>query len=237
MGHHHKVTTTESVAITNDKETHLSVYVLLPTDLKLSVDHGEAIVRKYLTDHGAASELYDGTNPGPHDDVTPMDVLALNALNAFVGTAPMEPMSALWGKRTAIQNKLAQVRLSHSDVTGLTDDEVRSETDKVSQVLTLIEHTPGWGPTRAAKLLHRLRPGSVPIWDELVGEWYGGWLQPWTDYLQAVFSDVRRETTRDALLAIQGRCCPHLTALRIWDIILWKLKYDSYRSPKPARGV
>ena len=215
----------------------MSDHILLPTGMKVSVDHCAAIVRKYLTDHAAASDLYDGTNPGPHDDVTPMDVLALNALNAFVGTAPMEPMSALWGKRTAIQNKIAQVSLSRSDVTGLTDDEVRSETDKIGQVLTLIEHTHGWGPTRAAKLLHRLRPGLVPIWDELVGEWYGGWAQPWPDYLQAVFSDVRREPTRGALLAIQGRCCPHLSALRIWDIILWKLKYDSHRSPKPARGA
>jgi hypothetical protein len=215
----------------------MRAYVLLPTGLKMSVDHSEAIVRKYLADHAAVSDLYDGTNPGPHDDVTPMDVLALNALNAFVGAAPMDPMAALWGKRTAIQNQIAKVNLSRLDVTDLTGDEVRSETDKVSQVLTLIEHTHGWGPTRAAKLLHRLRPGLVPIWDELVGEWYGCRAQPWPEYLQAVFSDVRREPTRNALHAMQGRCCPHLTALRIWDIILWKLKYDSHRSPKPSMGA
>jgi hypothetical protein len=209
----------------------MSDQILLPKGAGLTIYEAEATVRRYLIDQAAAVELYDRTNPGPHDEVTPTDLLALNALNAFVRTAPMEPMAALWSRRSAIHDLIRRVGLTHADVTSLNDDEVGSEIDKISQVLALIEVTPGWGGggTRTAKLLHRLRPGLVPIWDELVGEWYGGPAQPWPEYLQAVFTDVRRPATKAALSAIQGRCCPFLTALRVWDVLLWKTRYDAGR--------
>jgi len=158
----------------------MSDQILLPKGAGLTIYEAEATVRRYLIDQAAAVELYDRTNPGPHDEVTPTDLLALNALNAFVRTAPMEPMAALWSRRSAIHDLIRRVGLTHADVTSLNDDEVwlRDRQDIPGSGSHRSDARMGWGRYPNCETAPPAPSGLVPIWDELVGEWYGGPAQP-----------------------------------------------------------
>ncbi len=207
-----------------DKKT--DRYVTLPRGRRLSWLDARKVVDKYLKEHSAAFDLYDGTNKRPHDNILEVDLLALNALNAFVGAAPMTPMEALWKNRTAIQRLVAKI--TTTPVEDLSDMMVEAELPKVVAALKEIEKTKWFGGagTRAAKLLHRLRPNIVPIWDALVGEWYRGASQPWREYLRAVYEDVRRPENRRFLKSLRLPTSGKVSILRLWDILLWKMKYD-----------
>lgn len=204
--------------------------VTLPDNTKLDLHVGLEIIKAYLTDQAPVLDLYDGTNPGPHDDVSPVDLLALNALNAFNRTPPMTPMAELWYRAGEIRPYVAVI--TKREISDLSELELKAEIPKIVRALGEIEKTKGYrsGGTRTAKLLHRLRPNIVPIWDVLIGEWYGGSVQSWSGYLHAVASDVRR---RENLLFLKSIPIPspyRLGILRRWDILLWKLRYDRRRS-------
>jgi hypothetical protein len=49
----------------------------LPDHTSLSRQHALQVVQKHFSDHAAVLDLYDGTNQGPHDALTAVDVLAL----------------------------------------------------------------------------------------------------------------------------------------------------------------
>lgn len=206
-----------------------SPQITLPNETKIDSREAGKTVQAYLRDHAAVLDLYDGTNAGPHDDILPVDLLALNALNAYIGTAPMTPMEALWKRAPSIHPYVAAI--TTREIQDLSDSDVKAEIPKIVAALQEIDRTDGYGGggTRTAKVLHRLRPNVVPIWDALVGEWYHGSTQPWDKYLQDVFRDVRRPENLMFLKSIPIPSRYGLGILRRWDILLWKLRYDQRR--------
>lgn len=200
--------------------------ITLPGGRILDWSSGRQIVQAYLDNHAAALDLYDGTNTGPHDEIRPVDLLALNALNAYVGTAPMTPMEALWKRAKMVQPLVAVITVRK--IEDLSTAEAEAEVPRISAALVEIERTHGFGGggTRAAKLLHRLRPNIVPIWDGLIGEWYEGSTQPWPDFLRAVYRSVQDGENMEFLRSLSIPLRYELGALRRWDILLWKLRYD-----------
>jgi hypothetical protein len=167
-------------------------------------------------------DLYDRTNPGPHDDVSAIDVLALNALNAF-RKAPMTPMTSLWVNRGSIAETASAI--TSTDYARLSDAELESELPKVSAALGTIRSCEGVGDVGAAKLLHRLRPNIVPVYDNRIWHsWYADTrLDPsWKTWLRRVYSEVRTPQNRECLARLQGSLDVPLPTLRIWDIILWQ---------------
>jgi hypothetical protein len=213
-------------------DTGTNRYVTLPRGRRLSWQDARRVVDAYLKDHSAALDLYDGTNAGPHDDVSAVDLLALNALNAYVGTAPMTPMEALWKNSATIRPFVAEI--TKDPLEDLTDQAMSAQVPKIAAALLEIEKSRGFGGggTRAAKLLHRLRPNVVPIWDALVGEWYEGSAQPWREYLPAVFSSVRMPENLAFLRSIVVPPPYNLGILRRWDMLLWKLKYEDRKAAR-----
>src|SRR5580658_10522099 len=81
----------------------------LPDGSRLPARRVALILRNYVKDNPAVLDLYDRTNEGPHDEVRPVDLLSLNALNAFIGSAPMTPMTALWRRRREIEVAISSV--------------------------------------------------------------------------------------------------------------------------------
>ena len=193
---------------------------------KIDWSRGAEIMQAYLDNHAAAVDLYDGTNTGPHNEIRQVDLLALNALNAYVGTAPMTPMEALWKRAKLVQPLVAVITPQKFEE--LSEAEVEAQVPKIYAALAEIERTNGFGGggTRAAKLLHRLRPNIVPIWDALIGEWYGGSTQPWPDYLRAVYRSVREGENLEFLKSVSVPLPYEIWTLRRWDILLWRLKYE-----------
>jgi hypothetical protein len=61
----------------------------LPDGTKLSDAEVAKVLQEYQTDCPAVLELFDRTHAGPHDDLRAVDLLSLNALNAFGRAPPM----------------------------------------------------------------------------------------------------------------------------------------------------
>src|SRR5438128_450989 len=75
--------------------------LLLPDGTYLAFDEVLRVVGEYK--RRAVFDLYDRTSEEPHDDVTAVDLLSINALNAFgARTPPMTPMANLWAKRDEV---------------------------------------------------------------------------------------------------------------------------------------
>jgi|SRR5450759_3370868 len=73
-------------------------------------------------------------------------------------------------------------------------------------------------------------PRAGPHLDRFIGEWYGTAEQSWSSYLSAVFRNVRPKPTLSCLKIIQHEHCRFLSLLRVWDILLWKQKFDAQQA-------
>lgn len=136
--------------------------------------------------------LYDDTMIGPHDKFLEIDLLAPGILNAYAGSSAATLISTFWENRIDIENELSEV--THRDCFKLTKDELIFQAEKLCKILDIIDKYKGWGGggTRASKVMHRMRPNIMPIWDIIVGRFYEGAEQEWTDYMLKVFEDIRK---------------------------------------------
>jgi hypothetical protein len=198
----------------------------LPRNQVRSFEEVVTTISNYRKDCPAVIDLFDRTIDGPHDDITPVDVLSLHALEAFGGRVhPMTPLTSLWLERDNITDSVCPV--TKRDIDEITDEEVDSEVPKVAHALRVIDGIKGFGSTSSAKLLHRLRPNVGAIWDSHVQQWYER-KKPrrpsWVDWLRTVYSQVRQDDNRRCLLAVRESLDVCLPLLRIWDIVLWQSK-------------
>src|SRR4051794_33427972 len=132
-------------------EQSTSLVLRLPDGTRLDARLAREVVDSYFAEHAPVLDLYDGTNPGPHDDVLPIDLLALNALNGYFGTAPMTPMSELWQRAAEIRPHIAAITVR--EIFDLTEAELAAEIPKIVRALEEVGKTRGYrsGGTRAAK--------------------------------------------------------------------------------------
>jgi hypothetical protein len=178
----------------------------------------------YQDDCPAVLALYDVTNPGPHDELLPSDLLSINALNAFGRHVfPMTPMTAAWVQRRDIQALITPI--TRRDFEQLTPAEIESELPLLRDALNRIAHVKGFGDMAASKLLHRLRPNIAPIWGSWVGEWYpeSEYKDSWVLWLRRVYADILASENRACLELVRQELPRRLPLQRIWDILLWQL--------------
>jgi hypothetical protein len=197
----------------------------------------EGIFRSYVEEQAAAIDLYDRTMVGPHDEVLAIDILALNALNAFQGGEQMTPMTELWAERTRVSLAISEVTTKNLFFEP-TKEALRVEQGKLIEALNVVDGIKWFGGrtknasgTRTAKLLHRLRPNIAPVWDIRVGGLYqGGAAQPWKSAVPQIHDDIWHnrdilERIRKGAEDLKQTAGVPLSLLRVWDIILWK--YDT----------
>jgi len=196
----------------------------LPDGRRLPYTDVQATVEQYRTAYPAVLDLFDQTNPGPHDEIMAIDLLALNALNAFGG--PIRPMTSMWQQRQEIVQNIPEI--TTAPLENLTEQQIECALPTIDKVIKQIDSVRGFGDTATSKLFHRLRPNVGAIWDSRVEGWYpptgsrggpGSWI-PW---LRTVYSQVREPESRECLQAVQRSLDVPLSLLRIWDIVLWQL--------------
>jgi len=201
----------------------------LPDGRRLTRHEVVGRVHEYATTWPCVFDLYDRPDGGPHDELLPIDLLALNALNGWGGGQPMTAMSEAWVKREEIA---ATVRAISSDPLEVIDEErLDGEAALVATAYKVIGGVYGFGDTTASKLLHRLRPNLAPIWDKRVGQWYDA-KEDWGPWARRIYRHVREPGTVACLLAAREQLGCQLSLLRIWDVLLWQL---SDRTRRPTR--
>jgi len=199
--------------------------LVLPDRRKIPLDQAYEQIKCY---ERMVVALFDRTNTGPHDQLEPIDLLSLNALNAFVGSNPTSAMAELWVKRKRVEAVTAGI--TKQPIESLSDKLLASEISKIAGWFRGVEDIRFWkGGVRSSKLFHRLRPNVGAIWDKKVSSWYPRNINDknWVPWLRRVFHDLRQN--RIALGAIQKRLRsdPEIELFlylpRIWDILLWSL--------------
>lgn len=201
------------------------VMTLYRGNVAISFEKAESSVRNYL-EKSDAVYFYDGTNSGPHNELEIVDLLALNALNAYAGAQPAEVMSNQWAQKDKID--LLIPAITTQNVADLEEHVVEREKKKIQRLLNKIEEARLWGGagTRTAKLAHRLRPNIIPLWDSFVGEWYSGPQQEWPSYLDDSLADIVRNNKELKKLAtlVLEETAVRISIVRVWDIVLWSVK-------------
>jgi hypothetical protein len=201
----------------------------LPDGQLLSFHQCQQVIQDYKEAGSAIIDFYDATIPGPHDLLSACDIMSLIALNPWTQARqnPMGPMTRLWENQSSISGAIADV--PHYPVETLSQMDRARMMEAVARALVRIQRLRiGAGQTVATKLLHRLRPNAVPIWDEFVGKvWYpvefDHGKEDWLPWLSHVYNDVTASTNLACLQELQKTLGGRVSLLRTWDIVLWKL--------------
>jgi hypothetical protein len=197
--------------------------IRLPDGTTLSVDDASATLDDYWTrDAPAVWDLYDNLVPGPKNAITEVDVLAINALNAFSRGAPMTGMTSLWSSqatRDAVEAGLKPITTQPLETLG--DAERKAAAQRLDTVTTLVEREcRGIGPVSASKLIHRTRPALATIWDKRVGRFYDASKQDWAPFHLRVWDDILASAA-GLRAAIQRSVHDTVSLVRAWDVLLW----------------
>jgi hypothetical protein len=158
--------------------------------------------------------------------LTPLDCFAPNLLSLTLRDLHVIPLfqegnsapSALLAAMQRVLDETTPHEPSFVDLATIDDEPLRLirdanfRTDSVSQ----------WTAVTVSKVLHRLRPRLVPVYDSLVRRFYGVSNNPFSFY-RALHADMRANRTMlDDLTA--GRFTPDnrpLSDLRALDIVIW----------------
>ncbi len=193
----------------------------LPMDTDVAFSRAREIVLGY---RASTAQLYDGSNPGPHDDVSEVDVMSLGVLNAFGGGEPSARMGELWDNRDIIPPLVAPI--TRLPLVELDASMRRATAVELDRLLTAVQGIHGLGGgVGASKLIHRLRPNVAPVWDRYAGtEWYGASIS-WTRFIEATYELVLLPENLQELTALMREARSEFNVsvplLRIWDILMW----------------
>ncbi len=197
------------------------------TEKTIEVPHAIELISKakYIS-------WYDTLPPGNTNELEVLDL----AFPAFLGAVPN--FKALLSEKTLQALRIASKALRElpSDVSlaGWPDTEQHRE-----QLLGLFRATTGggnralsgFGPARCTKMLHKKRPALIPIIDSWQLQAWSKPAQSWRtdDMVEVVFNiqkliishaDEFRELAEH--LKSVGRPIPHLSAVRLYDILFWE---------------
>jgi hypothetical protein len=186
----------------------------------------ETHLRTYMNPDGEfAFNTYDRLYDSP-DVLTPLDCFAPNLLSLSLRHIHVIPLfqngnSAPTALLAAMQRVLDETTAEEPAFSGLrTIDEeplhlirdANLRTDSVQQ----------WTAVTVSKVLHRLRPRLVPVYDSLVRGFYGVSNNPFSFY-RTLHADMR--ANRDMLdELVSGKFTPDnrpLSDLRALDIVIW----------------
>lgn len=214
----------------------------IAVDREAAVQHATS----YLTSgHGWAYPSYDGYDAqhatGPLVDADLLAPLLLNVNRISIST-----YEALQTARPQLQRVLDQLS---PDLTLVDADQ--QQVSVTAELFGVLDGTgiPGAQGTVLSKLLHRKRPGLIPLYDEQVrGVYQDGdqapvppqrgrsWQQFWAVFTTAVQADLVREFDFWQQLAALAPG-PPVTALRALDIVAWWAGRPTGPQPaQPASG-
>ena len=178
-------------------------------------------------DSGFAFATYDQWYGSP-DILTPLDCLAANLLNMDLRHKDVIPLFGSTGTAACQLREAMQKVLDNSTV----DDHFlrlssidSSPFDLVRAANKVTESVSEWTAVAVCKVLHRLRPRLVPVYDSVVRRYYG---VPQSQRAPRVFFERLHEDLRanegwlnekaDVRTTPDGRT---LSVLRVADIIIW----------------
>ncbi|RLP88629.1 hypothetical protein EAD89_16455 [Micromonospora sp. BL4] len=179
---------------------------------------------------GFAFGSYDRWYTTP-DRLTPLDCLAGNLLSLRLGHAEVIPLfqpgpSAATRLREAMQQVLDQTspEPTPSDPQFLT---LRSIEDDAFRLLrdanTLTSEVPEWTAVAVCKVLHRLRPHFVPLYDSVLRNFYGTSRERPADFFAALLEDLKanHEWLSEFSEGVRTPDGRQLSVLRLADIVIW----------------
>lgn len=189
--------------------------------------------RRYLTDGAGAGWAYPAYDGYERDRaagrLTDADLLAPVLLN--VSRMKIKTYEALQSARPELDQHLA--RIPH----GLNLAEAEpGDLAVLGKMFAVLDGQGVWGAqgTVLAKVLHRKRPGFIPLYDEQVRRVYQDgpdapvkpqpgrtWREFMVLYAEAVQKDLRREAALWAEIAALAPG-PPITSLRALDIVAWR---------------
>lgn len=198
----------------------------------LSFDAAAEWVTEYTSNAGGtyAYPAYDGYPGGGGCELTESDVLAPVLLN--VQHLSLGAYYAVLGQRDRINEMLGQI-----PPVATLDRASDQQLELVAGLISLVEdrNMPGVQLTVLSKILHRLRPGLIPLYDENIERCYQGGPEPrvprvrgrsWGDFGRAWLPEIRDDLVAhiedwQALAALAPG--PAITPLRALDIVGWSL--------------
>jgi hypothetical protein len=178
-----------------------------------------------------AFTTYDRWYSGP-DVLTPLDCLAANLLNLHLGQEHVIPLFRVGQTpETTLRNAMQRVL----DSTGREEPrfiDLGSIDDApfnlVRAANTRTEDVSGWTAVTVCKILHRLRPNLVPVYDSMVRKFYGTSERRPAEFFRALLADLKANMSwLDALAA--SRVTPDgrtLSLLRAADIVIWHHEHE-----------
>jgi len=214
--------------------------IALPDKIEITTQEASGYLRKYWREVALpVYGLFDATLTGPKNRVEPIDILSLNVLNVFGAGNPMSSMAVLWKRenRKKIEELLTEV--TPEPIENIDGSERNRAAIALERITCYVEKLDGWGPTSAAKLTHRFRPGLAPLWDTFVNRYYQLPVEtPWNEYYRVAMDCIAWNT--DGLLAVLESALDsfpqrRISIVRLWDIILW-MRVRNGSEPKLNRG-
>jgi hypothetical protein len=187
--------------------------------------------------------VYDGVEVG-HDNELRVVEIALSMLESQTSN---RTLLRIFAQRKRIEEALAKIP-ANIDLLDVASNESIPGVDGIAQAITELCNTPRVNLSVSTKILHKKRPGLIPILDRFVElhyypRWYSNhakasWGSYAVDLIQMVHDDMLsvRNELRDLESELQNTKTP-LTPCRILNVLTWIMKTgNAKRISQSAEG-
>jgi len=185
-------------------------------------------------------ELYDGVEVPEDNQLRVAEIALSTMLNSRISG---NTGAAIWREaRTRVEEALADIRPG-VDLLDVPQGDSIPDEPGISRAITAICRVPRSKLSVATKILHKKRPGLIPVFDSVVeGHYWPRWCptvkgRSWGDYAVALTRLVHKDMLsvaselRDLRCALREAGKP-LTGCRILDALMWAVlsnNEESYR--------
>lgn len=200
--------------------------ITLPDGTRITaVEASEHLLQYWKDIAPSVYGLFDATLSGPKNRIEAIDILSLNVLNVFGGVNPETAMATLWKQENKRKLEELLTGVTQEPIESLDESERARAADALGRVVLHVEKLNGWGPTSAAKLIYRFRPGLAPPWDTFINRYYQMPVgTPWSEFYRVAMECIAGNACHlRSALEIALESFPHrkISIVRLWDIILW----------------
>ncbi len=173
-----------------------------------------------------AFATYDRWYRSP-DTLTPLDCLAANLLSLWLGQQQVIPLFRSGETPATALRRAMQLVLDRTSADEPRFIDLASIDEEpfglVRAANRSAEGVDDWTAVTVCKVLHRLRPNLVPVYDSVVRKFYGGRERAPSEFFAALLADLKANGSWLAPLAASRRTPDGrpLSVLRAADIIVW----------------
>jgi hypothetical protein len=174
-------------------------------------------------------DIYDGVKVAQDNELRVVEIALSAMLNSRIsGNTGGE----IWRKeRTNVEEALAEIRAG-VDLLEIPEDAPIPDEPAIGRAVTAICRVPWSKLSVATKILHKKRPGLIPILDSVVeGHYWPRWCptergRSWGDYAIALTRLIHRDIVSVAGELQEFRCALRergtpLSGCRILDVLMW----------------